>query len=281
MNFGAYWRLMRLDKPIGILLLWYPTAWALWLANEGTPPIKLLLLFLTGTVLMRSFGCVMNDIADRRIDKHVTRTKSRPLTSGEISLRASLCLLLVLLGSASLILFFLPRACLYWAFAAVLIAIIYPFCKRFLNTPQIVLGFAFSMGIPMAYAASRVSLNSQVAVLCFINFLWIVAYDTMYAMVDKEDDLKIGVKSTAIYFASYDRLMIGFLQFFMHALWFSWALSINAGWFFYAIWCLAGCVIIYQQRLINDRLPQHCFRSFLVSSYYGALMWLALIMTNM
>jgi 4-hydroxybenzoate polyprenyltransferase len=229
---------------------------------------------------MRSFGCVVNDIADRHIDKHVSRTKFRPLTTGEVSLSASLCLLLLLLIGALLLLLFLPKACFYWALGSVLITVVYPYTKRFINTPQMVLGFAFSMGIPMAYVASGVPFSSQVVLLCLINFLWIVAYDTMYAMVDKADDLKIGVKSTAIYFGSYDSLIIGLMQALMHVLWLFWAISSNASWSFYIVWCLGASVLMYQQQLIKAQVPQDCFRSFLMSSYYGALMWLGLFMTH-
>lgn len=273
----AYWRLMRLDKPIGILLLWYPTAWALWLANKSTPSFRLVILFFMGTLLMRSAGCVINDIADRHIDKHVSRTKLRPLTSGEVSLSEAFVLLFLLLFGSLIILLCLPPGCFIWAVLALLITFIYPFCKRYINAPQMVLGLAFSMGIPMAYVASGVALGDETGLLFFINFFWIIAYDTMYALVDKEDDLKIGVRSTAIYFAQYDRFIIGLLQGSMHCLWLYWAISSSVGSVFYPFWFCTGLVLVYQQILINQRVPAQCFRSFLISSYYGALMWLALI----
>jgi len=275
MKWNAYWRLMRFDKPVGILLLWYPTAWGLWFANKGLPPLNLLLLFSVGTVLMRAAGCVLNDTADRHIDKHVTRTKQRPLTSGEISISEALLILLVLLMGALYILINLPPRCFYLALAAVIITVIYPFCKRFFNAPQMILGLAFSMGIPMAYAASGVALDIQFTLLCAINFAWIIAYDTMYAMTDKEDDLQIGVKSTAIYFASYDLLIIGFLLGIIHCLWFYWGSLTHARPGFYAVWLVAGNVLIYQGYLISERIPQSCFKAFKTSVYYGGLMWLA------
>jgi 4-hydroxybenzoate polyprenyltransferase len=275
-QWNAYWRLSRLNKPAGILLLWYPTAWALWIANKGIPSLKLGLLFFAGTVLMRTAGCVINDIADRNIDKHVNRTKLRPLTAGEVSLMGAFLLLLFLLFLALLVLLYLPKECFYWAIVALLITFLYPFCKRFINAPQMVLGFAFSMGIPMAYVASGVQMNGDLILLFLINFAWILAYDTMYAMADKEDDLKIGVKSSAIYFASYDRLIIGLLQFILHSLWIYWALSHNADFIFYILWLLAGMVMIYQQKLIKKRIPLQCFNAFFASVYYGGLMWLAL-----
>ena len=272
---NAYWRLLRLDKPVGILLLWYPTAWALWIANDGRPGFKLFCLFLMGTVIMRSAGCVINDIADRGVDKHVARTKLRPLTSGELSLFDALGILFILLCGALFIALSLPGNCLHWAIIALLITIFYPFCKRFFNAPQFVLGLAFSMGIPMVYVASGVFFNSEFILLFFINFFWIIAYDTMYAMSDKADDLKIGVKSTAIYFASYDRLIIGILQCVLHCLWLYWGLLNQVTLCFYGIWLAAGFVLIYQQYLLEKRIPENCFKAFLVSSRYGFLMWLA------
>jgi 4-hydroxybenzoate polyprenyltransferase len=278
MKWNAYWRLMRFDKPVGILLLWFPTAWALWMANQGTPPVKLLILFFMGTVLMRAAGCVINDIADRDFDKHVARTQFRPITSGEVSLREALFLLLVLLSSAFIILINLPWSCFYLGFIALFISILYPFCKRFLDAPQFVLGLAFSMGIPMAYNASNVALNTECALLFMLNFAWIVAYDTMYAMTDKEDDLQIGVKSTAIYFASYDRVIIGLFQGLAQGLWFYWAQTVTVNYWFYLCWGAAGLVLIQQQRLIYKRQQAQCFRAFIISSYYGLLMWLALVL---
>ncbi|MFJ1267764.1 4-hydroxybenzoate octaprenyltransferase [Legionella lytica] len=276
MKWTAYWRLMRFDKPVGILLLWFPTAWALWLANKGIPSFKLFVLFLSGTLLMRAAGCVVNDIADRNIDKHVARTRLRPLTSGEISLKEALGVLFILLLAALFILLSLPRDCWYLGVIALFISILYPFCKRFLSAPQFILGLAFSMGIPMAYVASNVPVNTDCTLLFLLNFAWIVAYDTMYAMTDKEDDLRIGVKSTAIYFASYDRFIIGLLQSVLHGLWLYWALSNTVDSIvFYGLWLAAGMVLLYQQKLISKRERAQCFRAFIISVYYGALMWLA------
>ena len=280
-QWSAYCRLLRLNKPIGILLLWYPTAWALWFANDGFPPLRLFMVFLMGTLIMRSAGCLINDIADRHIDKHVARTQSRPLTSGEVSLTEAFALLFVLLCLALLLLLSLPRACFYWAFAALIITFIYPFCKRFINAPQMVLGLAFSMGIPMAYVASGVALNQSLVLLFLINFVWIIASDTMYAMSDKEDDLKIGVRSTAIYFAQYDRPIIGTLLFMLHVLWLFWALISNVACSFYVLWSLSAFVLIHQQKLIRYRIPQQCFQAFLNSSYYGLLMWLAVVVAKL
>lgn len=277
MKWNAYWRLARFNKPVGILLLWYPTAWALWIANQGTPPLRLLVLFALGTIFMRAAGCVVNDIADRQVDKFVARTKSRPLTSGEVTLHEAFIVLGALLFAALLVLIQLPRNCFYSALIALLITLIYPFCKRFINAPQLVLSLAFSMGMPMAYQASGVSLDWQLIVLFIINVAWIVAYDSEYAMTDKADDLLIGVKSTAIYFGNYDRLIIGILQCTFHGLWFLWAVLVNANLIFYSCWILAGSLLVYQQRLIYQREPSSCFRAFLNNAYYGLLMWLAVI----
>lgn len=277
-SWQAYYQLLRLNKPIGTLLLWYPTAWALWTANEGIPNLQLLFLFFIGTVFMRSAGCVLNDIADRKIDKCVARTKLRPLAIGTVSLREALILLVVLLTGALLVLMCLPASCVYWAIAALIISAIYPLCKRFINAPQMVLGIAFSMGIPMAYIASIGVINSSCLVLFAINYAWIVAYDTMYAMTDKKDDLVIGVKSTAIYFGDYDRLVIGLLQFFFHLSWLCWAWEKHFALGFYWVWFFASFFLLYQQQLIGKRNPEDCFAAFLNNNYYGALMWLALIL---
>lgn len=277
MKWNAYWHLMRFDKPVGIFLLWFPTAWALWFANHGTPPLKLLILFFFGTVLMRAAGCVMNDIADRDIDKHVTRTQLRPLTSGEITLKEALIILGILLFLALLILTNLPWNCFYLGLVALGISLTYPFCKRFLNAPQLVLGLAFSMGIPMVYVASNGALNFDSALLFLINFCWIVTYDTMYAMTDKADDLRLGVHSTAIYFGKYDKRIIGLLQCFFHGLWLYLGLNQQLGPFFYVFWLAASCTLIHQSELIYERDRSKCFRAFIVSVYYGLLMWFAVI----
>ncbi len=274
-KWGAYWRLLRFHKPAGTLLLWYPTAWALWISNKGVPSIRLLILFALGTILMRAAGCVFNDIADRHIDKHVMRTKLRPITSGEVGLVEAFFILFLLWTGALIIALNLPLNCFYLAVIALLTTLLYPFCKRFLDAPQMILGLSFSMGIPMAYVASDVPLSSSFIILFIINFLWIVAYDTMYAITDKDDDLKIGVKSTAIYFANYDLLIIGMLLFLLHGLWLCWGLMNKVELGFYAFWVVAIFVLLYQQKLISKREPENCFKAFLVSIYYGLLMWFA------
>ncbi|MCP0913509.1 MULTISPECIES: 4-hydroxybenzoate octaprenyltransferase [Legionella] len=277
MRLGSYFRLMRFHKPVGILLLWFPTAWALWIANNNNPPVQLIAYFLLGTVFMRAAGCVVNDIADRNIDKHVKRTKERPLTCGEVNLAEALILLLILLFAALLIVMQLPAACFYYALFAVVITVLYPFCKRFLQAPQLVLGLAFSMGIPMAFSASHALFDYRFVLLLAINFAWIIAYDTMYAMVDRADDLRIGVKSTAIFFADYDRMAILFLQISFHSSWLVLAYFMHLSSLFYAGWGLAALVLLYQQQLVNSRIEKACFKAFSCNNWYGLIMWLGII----
>lgn len=280
MKLGAYLRLMRAHKPAGTLLLWIPTAWALWLANHGAPPVSLLAYFLLGTIFMRAAGCIVNDIADRHIDRHVTRTCMRPLTTGEVSLFEALWLIALLLGAALSIVIKLPVICFYYALLALFITIIYPFCKRFLQAPQLVLGVAFSMGIPMAYSASGVMLNTTALLLFILNFAWIVSYDTMYAMADREDDLRIGVKSTAVLFADYDRFIIMMLQISFHMIWLYLAFTLQYSMLFYCCWLAALTVLIYQQQLMSQKNANASFSAFSTNVWYGLIMWGALISTS-
>ncbi len=273
---GAYLRLMRFHKPVGILLLWFPTAWALWIANQGNPPLRLVFLFLAGTIIMRAAGCVINDIADRHVDFHVKRTRDRPLVAGEIGLIQAFSLVLILLIIALLILIQLPAECFYYALAALFITVLYPFCKRFIQGPQFILGLAFSMGIPMAFTAANQPLNKEMITLFIINFLWILAYDTQYAMVDRDDDLKIGVKSTAILFAAYDRIVIAFLQVCFHLIWLFLALELDFSNAFFLLWFIAIFQLLYQQKCLAKRDRQSYLRAFSSNSWYGFIMWIGL-----
>lgn len=273
MTANPYVRLMRLDKPIGILLLWFPAAFALWMANDGKPPLALVLYFLLGTIVMRSAGCVVNDLADRHVDKHVHRTAQRPLTTGEVSLPHAMLLLVTLLFLAFLIVIQLPLHCFYYALVGLSVTILYPFCKRFIQAPQLVLSLAFSVSIPMVYTASGMNLNSDTWLLLMLNMFWVIAYDTMYAMVDRADDLKLGVKSTAVLFGVHDRAIIGGLQVSMHCLWLFIAYSFRAHGIFYLGWTAAALVLIYQQYLITGRDPKACFKAFQWSAIYGFVMW--------
>lgn len=271
-TFNQYWRLMRFPQPIGIYLLWFPTAWALWLAYQLKPPITWVLLFLAGTIIMRAAGCVMNDIADRNFDKHVERTKHRPLTSGEVTLHEAIILLAVLLFMALIIALQLPIRAMYAVIPALLLTIIYPFCKRFFHAPQAVLGLAFSMSIPMVYLTANHPFDTHFYLLMIINTLWIIAYDSIYAMADKKDDVHIGIHSTALLFKDYDYIIVSLLQWLVHALWLLMPLS-NMGLIF---WALAALNLISQQILIRSREPALCIRAFKQNAVYGLLMWISI-----
>jgi 4-hydroxybenzoate polyprenyltransferase len=268
---------MRFHKPVGILLLWLPTAWALWIANQGTPSLALLSYFLLGTLFMRAAGCVVNDLADRHIDKHVHRTRMRPITTGEIGVPEALILLLGLLLCSLYIVLQLPMRCFYEALIALAITLIYPFCKRFFQAPQLMLGLAFSMGIPMAFTASGKTLNDTMIILFALNFFWIVAYDTLYAMADRVDDLRIGVKSTAILFAPYDRLIVLLLQMITHGLWLFLALRLHYSLGFFVCWGIAITVLVYQHYLLQLNQESAYLKAFSSNVWYGLLMWLALM----
>lgn len=274
MSWTGYVRLMRLDKPIGIVLLWIPAALALWIANQGHPPFELICYFLLGTIVMRSAGCVVNDLADRHVDKHVKRTAQRPLTTGEVSLPGALLLFIGLLLMAFIILIQLPVGCFYEALLGLSVTILYPFCKRFIQAPQLVLSLAFSVSIPMAYTASSVPMDGATMLLLMMNILWVIAYDTMYAMVDRADDLKLGVQSTAVLFGSYDRWIIGLLQALMHGIW----LLFHFNPWFYIGWTIGASVLMYQQYLITTRDPRACFKAFQWNAVYGVVMWISVLL---
>ncbi|MGV3740116.1 MAG: 4-hydroxybenzoate octaprenyltransferase [Gammaproteobacteria bacterium] len=270
---NKYLRLMRFDKPAGIALLWAPTAWALWLANQGHPAWGIVAYFLFGTIGMRAAGCIINDLADRNIDKHVRRTHLRPLTSGEVSVSQAFVVLGLLLLGLGWIALQLPKLCWYEAVAALLIATIYPFAKRFIQAPQLLLGVAFSMGIPMAYAAAQIPINQTMIILFLLNFCWIVAYDTMYALVDKEDDLKIGVRSTAILFGSKVIPIVLLLLSLSHGLWLILSLFYPFSQWFWACWVLGGLLLVYQYTLLSKQSPSEEMRAFLYNAVYGLILW--------
>lgn len=264
-----YLALMRADRPVGTLLLLWPTLAALWLAADGTPPFGLILVFTLGTWLMRSAGCVINDIADRKIDAHVARTLSRPLATGVLSTRQAIGLFLLLAAAAGSLLFFLNPLTRLLAVAGLGIAAIYPLMKRWTYLPQVVLGAAFSWGLIMAYAAVRGHLPIDAWLLFIASLTWIVAYDTMYAMVDREDDLKIGVRSTAILFGTLDRLMIALLQGITLIALVLLAQVIEArGAFQLGIVATAG-FFLYQHYLIRNRERAGCFAAFRNNVWVG------------
>ncbi len=270
-------RLIRFDKPVGTLLLWYPTAWALWLAAPPSPPWIIVFYFFIGTFLMRSAGCVLNDIADRHIDLHVKRTSSRPLTSGKVKLETAFLVLFILLISAFIVLIQLPKNCFYEALFALAITILYPFCKRFFSAPQLILGVAFSMGIPMAYTALEKPMNQTTWLLLILNFIWIVAYDTLYAMADKQDDLSIGVRSTAILLGRYWHLFIMVCLSIMSAIWLLIGYENKLSGYFYVWFGIATTWLIVQNIRLSRNAHPNYTQAFILQSHYGLLMWLGLI----
>jgi len=274
---NAYERLMRLDKPIGILLLLWPTLGALWIAGQGQPDWSVVLIFVMGTILMRSAGCVMNDVADQKFDGHVERTKLRPLVSEEVSTKEA-CLLAAGLSLAafSLVLFLNPLT-ISLSFLALFLAVTYPLTKRFLAIPQAYLGIAFGFGIPMAFAALTDNVPLVAWLMLLANIFWAVAYDTQYAMVDREDDLKIGIRSSAIFFGRFDVVAIMSCYVVMLALLLFIGLMQQLHWPFYVGLGLAAALAIYHYALIRHRERQHCFKAFLHNNWVGAVIFLGLL----
>ena len=268
-NILAYKKLMRMDKPIGTYLLLWPTLWALWVASNGVPHWHYLLVFITGTFLMRSAGCVINDYADRNIDGMVERTKDRPLASKQVTEKEALSLFSLLVFIAFLLVLTIDIPTVLLSVVALLLAASYPFMKRYTFYPQIVLGAAFSWAIPMSFMAVQADLPPEVWLLYFANLTWTVAYDTFYAMVDREDDLKIGVKSTAIAFGDYDLLMIAILQLTTIYMLFQTALLMGWHWPMLAALFIVSCLFIRQLWLTRHRNKQACFDAFLNNHYVG------------
>ena len=264
-----YARLMRLDKPIGILLLLWPTLWALWIAGNGYPDSWNIFVFIAGVVLMRSAGCVINDYADRHIDKHVKRTRERPLTSGQVSEREALGLFVALTVTAFLLVLTLNGLTILLALAGAVLATLYPFTKRWTHLPQVVLGVAFAWAIPMAFAAQTGALDPRLWWLFAATVTWAVVYDTLYAMVDRDDDLRIGVKSTAILFGRHDRLIVGLLQLLMLGLLGAAGHAFALGGWYWTGLLGAGMQMIWHQWLIRGRDRDACFRAFLLNHWVG------------
>jgi 4-hydroxybenzoate polyprenyltransferase len=276
-QWSAYWRLMRFDKPIGILLLLWPTWWALLLAGRGLPSLRNVLVFTCGVVLMRAAGCVMNDIADRDFDPHVERTRQRPLASGEISLKQALGLFLVLMLLAFLLVLLTNPLTIKLAFVGALLAATYPFFKRFTHLPQVVLGIAFGWGIPMAFAAENASVPMLAWGLLAINTVWSVIYDTLYAMVDRDDDLAVGIKSTAILFGKFDILITGILMLVMVILLNAVGSWFELSWPWYVA-SLATALLFGRQLLsIRSRDRDACFKAFLNNNWVGLALFLGVL----
>lgn len=277
----AYVQLTRLDRPVGIELLLWPTLWAVWLAGKQTsalhPSWQIVLIFFLGVVLMRSAGCVINDFADRHVDGQVTRTKNRPLASGKVSSKGALILFALLIVLSASLLLFLPLETLYWAFGAVFLATLYPFMKRWTYLPQFVLGAAFSWAIPMAFVAQGQTPDLICWLLYVANLSWTVAYDTQYAMTDRADDLKAGIKSTAILFAEYDLLIIGVLQMLFLGLMATVFYLLKLNFFAYTGLVVAFILFILQYLQTRDRLPAHTFKAFLNNCWVGRMVWLGVL----
>jgi 4-hydroxybenzoate polyprenyltransferase len=261
-NLQDYLKLMRLDRPVGSLLLLWPTLAALWMAAGEVPPTYLIIVFTLGTFLMRSAGCVINDYADRNVDGLVERTQNRPLATGQIKDRDALMLFAGFCLAAGLLVLFLNRATQLLAVGGLLVAAAYPFMKRWTHLPQVVLGIAFSWGILMAWTATDQGLTTTAGVMFVGSLLWIVAYDTMYAMVDRDDDLKVGIKSTAILFGDLDRLMIGILQISALVSFLLVGLQLGYQHFYYLGLLICAGLFGYQQFLIRNRDRDACFAAF-------------------
>jgi len=275
-RFDSYWRLARFDKPVGIWLLLWPTLWALWLAAQGLPDFPRLLVFVAGTVLMRAAGCVLNDIADRRFDGEVSRTSNRVLATGEVSLIEALLIALVLLGASASLLWYLNDLAAQYAYVAVFVAAVYPYFKRFFPMPQAVLGLAFGFGIPMAFADTHGQVASIAWWIMLGNFAWAIAYDTAYAMVDRDDDLRLGVRSSAIFFGRFDVAAVWALQAVFLALMLLVVWKTSVGWLYLIAWVLAVAWSIVLMRRLRSRRREDCFWVFQKSHWVGLLLWVGL-----
>ncbi|KYN25615.1 4-hydroxybenzoate octaprenyltransferase [Vibrio cidicii] len=273
----AYWQLMRMDRPIGSFLLFWPMLWSLLLAAEGMPDWDVLLVFTAGVFLMRSAGCVINDFADRHVDGHVKRTQQRPLPAGKVTSKEAVLLFLALGITSFLLVLTMNSLTIQLSFGGIALAFVYPFMKRYTHLPQLVLGLAFSWAIPMAWAAQTNELPWMVWFLFTTNALWTIAYDTQYAMVDRDDDLLIGVKSTAILFGRFDKLIIGLLQLatLVMLLWLGQYYQLGQS-FYWSI-LAAGALFVYQQHLIRHRERELCFKAFLNNNYVGMVLALGLL----
>jgi 4-hydroxybenzoate polyprenyltransferase len=268
-HYSRYARLMRLHRPIGIWLLLWPTLWAIWLAAAGKPDQRIFLIFVLGTIVVRSAGCVINDFADRKIDPHVARTADRPLATGEVAPVEALILFAALMLIGLGLVLTLNRLTVLLAVAGAAVTIVYPFTKRFLSAPQFVLGIAFAWGVPMAFAAARGEVPRLGWLLFIASVIWVIVYDTEYAMADRDDDERIGVRSTAILFGDLDRAFIGGLQFLLLATLYLVGRSAELGAWYYGGLAAATLFGLYQQLLIRDREPATCFRAFLNNAWLG------------
>lgn len=269
--------LMRLDRPIGIWLLLWPTLWAVWIAGDGHPSLSIVLIFTLGVVFMRSAGCVINDYADRHWDGEVARTADRPLVTGRVSAKEALLLFALLVGLSASLLLWLNRETFYWSFGALALATLYPFMKRHTYLPQVVLGAAFSWAIPMAFVAQGKSPDALCWLLYSANLAWTVAYDTQYAMCDRDDDLKAGIKSTAILFGELDLLMVGLLQGLFLVGLFLLGQQLSLGWPWYAGLLAAFILFALQAWQTRARESQACLDAFKNNHLVGLVVFIALL----
>lgn len=273
-----YALLMRLNRPIGIYLLLWPTVWALWIAGKGNPDSIVTLVFVLGVVLMRSAGCVINDYADRDFDPHVDRTRNRPIATGKVKTKEALLLFVMLCLVAFTLVLTMNRLTILLSLVGVVLAAIYPFMKRYTYLPQVFLGLAFGWAIPMAFAAQTGEVPIIAWLLLTANVLWATAYDSMYAMVDIEDDLKIGVKSTAILFGDADRVIIGVIQLLFITTMVMIGNKLHLGLYYYLGLLAAALLAGYQLYLIRSREPDMCFKAFLNNHWSGAIIFAGLIL---
>lgn len=273
---GQYVLLTRLNRPIGIFLLLWPTYWGLWMAAKGFPDLNIFIVFTLGVILMRSAGCVLNDIADQHFDPLVARTRTRPLASGKVAPLEALVVACSLISIAFLLVLTMNWLTIQLAFIAIILAGIYPFMKRYTYLPQFFLGLTFGWAIPMAFAAQTNSLPKIAWLLLIANVLWSVVYDTMYAMVDREDDLKIGVKSTAILFDDADRVIIGIIQTLVLITLIMIGQQAQLGTSYFIGLAVASCFFIYQLRLIWNRKPELCMKAFLNNNWFGLAIFIGL-----
>ncbi len=271
-----YALLMRLDRPIGIYLLLWPTLWALWIAGIGNPDTKVFIVFVLGVILMRSAGCIINDFADRDFDPHVQRTRNRPLAIGAVKPKEALILFVVLCLVAFNLVLLLNDLTVLLSFGGAALASLYPFTKRFFPMPQLFLGMAFGWAVPMAFAAQTGTIPMEAWLLFLATLLWTVAYDTMYAMVDREDDLRIGVKSSAILFGRADKIIIAIMQAGFFGLMIVVGLRLQLGLAYYIGLGTAALLAGYQHFLIHERHPPSCFRAFLNNNWFGAVIFIGL-----
>ena len=276
---NAYFRLMRLNKPIGIYLLLWPTYWALFLSAGGWPDIDILIIFTVGVIITRSAGCVINDYADREIDKHIARTRDRPITTGEISPKAALLLFFVLGLAAFALVLLTNTLTIKISFIAIALAVLYPFTKRWTNLPQLILGLAFAMSVPMAFSAQTGTLPASAGWIFLATVLWTLIYDTLYAMADRDEDLKIGVKSTAILFAKYDQIFITLLQVLLMIVFIKIGNLFDLGAFYDISLIIILFFMVYHQFLIKKRQKMDYFKAFINNHFIGMTVFLGIFLS--